>query len=193
MTDGLVRTFFAIDLGPGARAAARAAVQELRDAPGGDEVRWVRPEGLHVTLHFLGDIEWAQAPPLARSVGEAVRGIEPFHLELGAARRFPSARRPRVVALEVQPAEPLSALAAAVGQGLLREGIEPENRPFRAHITLGRIRRGAGPDPRGVEVTASTAVDEIVLFRSELLRSGARYTPLERVGFGHPSFKRKES
>jgi len=193
VTDGRVRAFFAIDLGAAARGAARAALAQLRDAPGGDAVRWVRPEGLHVTLHFLGDIAFSQAAPLARSVGETVQGIEPFRLELGGARRFPSARRPRGLALDVQPAGSLVELAAAVGRGLLREGIAPESRPFRPHVTLGRIRRGAGPDPRGIAVAASTAVDEVVLFRSELSRSGARYTPLERVGFSHPRFNRKES
>ena len=149
-------------------------------------MRWVRPESLHVTLHFLGNIAWAQATPLARSVGEEVRGIAPFDLVLGAAHLFPSARRPRVVTLDVKPRELVADLAAAVRRGVVRDGIEPESRPFRAHLTLGRIQKGGGPDPSGVSAGASSPVDAIVLFRSELSRSGARYTPLERVGFSHP-------
>lgn len=186
MNDALVRAFFAIDLDAAARTAALGVLHALREAPGGGAVRWVRPEGLHVTLHFLGNIERAQAAPLARAVGEAVRGIAPFDLVLGAACPFPSARRPRVLALDVAPVQPIAELAAAVERGVAREGFEPERRPFRAHLTLGRIQKGRGPDPSGVAAGASSRVQEVVLFRSELSRSGARYTPLERVGLVHP-------
>ncbi len=186
MSDELVRAFFAIDLDAAARAAALGVLHALREAPGGGAVRWVQPEGLHVTLHFLGNIERAQATLLARAVGEEVRGIAPFDLVLGAACLFPSARRPRVVALDVKPEEPVAELAAAVERGVAREGFEPEGRPFRVHLTLGRIRKGGGPDPSGVAAAVSSPVEEVVLFRSELSRSGARYTPLERVGLVHP-------
>lgn len=186
MSDAFVRAFFAIDLTASAREAAQAVVHALRGLPGGDAVRWVRPEGLHVTLYFLGNIAWSQATPLARSVEEEVRGIAPFDLALGAAHLFPSARRPRVVALDVEPAEPVARLAAAVERGVVREGFEPESRAFRAHLTLGRVRTGRGPDPSGAAAAALSPVDAVVLFRSEFSRSGARYTPLERVGFSHP-------
>jgi len=186
VTDAFVRAFFAIDLAAAAREAAQGVVHVLREVPGGDAVRWVRPEGLHVTLYFLGNIAWSQATPLARSVEEEVRGIEPFDLVLGAARLFPSARRPRVVALDVEPAEPVAQLAAAVERGVVREGFDPASRSFRAHLTLGRIQKGRGPDPSGAAAAASSPVDAVVLFRSELSRSGARYTPLDRVGFSHP-------
>jgi 2'-5' RNA ligase len=186
VSDAPVRAFFAIDLDAAARASALGVLRVLREAPGGGAVRWVRPEGLHVTLHFLGNIERAQATPLARAVSEEVREIARFDLALGAARLFPSVRRPRVVALDVKPAERVAELAAAVERGVTREGFEPEGRSFRAHLTLGRIRQGGGPDPSGVAAAGSSPVEEVVLFRSELSRSGARYTPLERVGLGHP-------
>ena len=92
MTDAFVRAFFAIDLAAAAREAAQGGVHVLREVPGGDAVRWVRPEGLHVTLYFLGNIAWSQATPLARSVEEEVRGIEPVDLVLGAARLFARTR-----------------------------------------------------------------------------------------------------
>ena len=101
------------------------------------------------------------------------------------------ARRPRVIALEVGPEAELCELAAAVERGTEACGFEPEDRPFRAHLTLGRIRQGRGPATaglRGPEDVASP-VRDVVLFRSELERSGAKHTPLERMALGgsvHP-------
>lgn len=187
----MIRAFFAIDLDGSSRRAVCALSAVLRECPGGEAVRWVRSEALHVTLRFLGDIEPEQVAPLARAVAAEAAEREAFALTLGAARLFPSPRRPRVVALEVGPEAELSGLAAAVERGTAVCGLEPEVRPFRAHLTLGRIRQGRGPATRGLRVPEGTVspVDEIVLFRSELRRSGASYTPLERVALGgsvHP-------
>jgi len=187
----LIRAFFAIDLDEPCRAAAGDLLAALRASPGGEGVRWVRPEALHVTLRFLGDIEPEQVGPLARAVGAEAAGREPFTLVLGAARPFPSPRRPRVVALEVGPEAELAGLAAAVERGTAACGLAPEPRPFRGHLTLGRVKQGRGPATGGLRVPDGTAcpVEEVVLFRSELARSGASYTPLERMGLGgsvHP-------
>ena len=110
-----------------------------------------------------------------------------FRLTLGGVRAFPAPRRPRVVVLELAPEAPLAELAAAVERGVVAAGFAPEQRPFRAHLTLGRVR---SPN-RGVAVTSPVTTEgeafdvaEAVLFRSELQRSGARHTPLERVPLG---------
>lgn len=182
-----VRAFFAIELGAGARRAAGRLADALRARAGGDRVSWVREENLHVTLRFLGDIELDAAPALLRDVARETAGVAPFVLRLGGVRLFPSTRRPRVVALEVLPAEPLTALAAAVERGVVATGMAPETRPFRSHLTLGRLRPGAAapdvtvPDTPGAE---TVGVTEAVLFKSELHRSGSRYTPLGRAPVG---------
>jgi 2'-5' RNA ligase len=178
-----IRAFFAVELDEAARLAVAGVVHALREGPGGDAVRWVRPEALHMTLRFLGDIDPTQVEPLARQVGERVAPLAPFGLHLGAVRLFPSPRRPRVVALEVGPVEPLEALAAAVERGVVAVGFEPEARGFRAHLTLGRLRGRRPPATRGLAAPEGTVVDvrEAVLFRSELRREGPRYIPLERV------------
>jgi 2'-5' RNA ligase len=98
---------------------------------------------------------------------------------------FPNARRARVLAVAVEPAEPLARAAAAVERGCVAAGFEPEARPFRGHLTLGRIKRGRPPrfDDVTIPDHEPTPVRDAVLFRSELGPDGSRYVPLERVAF----------
>ena len=186
MGSDAIRTFFAIELDPAARRAALDLARALRERPGGDRVRWVRPEALHVTLRFLGDIDPGRVATLRERVAPELTKLSPFALELGAAHPFPSARRPRVVALGVTPAEPLVELAAAVERAVVGAAFEAEERIFRAHLTLGRLRDGRPPATDALAAPAGVRfeVGEVVLFRSELRPGGALYTPLERVPLG---------
>ena len=120
---------------------------------------------------------------IAGSVAGEVASVAPFALELGAVELFPSPRRARVVALEVAPEGRLTELAGAVQRGVVEQGFEPEERPFRAHLTLGRVRNRRIPSLEGVPAPAAPAlaVRDVVLFQSELARDGARYTALERL------------
>ena len=181
--DATIRAFFAVDLDTSARAAAAEVANELRLAPRGEGVRWVRPEALHVTLCFLGQIDPARVGPLTTNVAKQVAPLAPFRMQLGAARLFPQARRPRVVILDASPEEPLAALAAAVDRGAVASGFETEERPFRAHLTLGRVRGRDFPAVASSGVPEGTACDvaEVVLFQSELRNEGSRYTVLERI------------
>ena len=179
-----IRTFIAVPLDATARAAAQHAVRALRELPHGDAVRWVREESLHVTLRFLGNLAPARISELVRRVRAETSQITPFRLRPGAVAPFPDARRPRVVALALEPEAPLAALAAAVERGVQASGFAPETRRFRAHCTLGRVPlRGRFP---GVTVPVTVPgftldVTEAVLFRSDLERAGARHTALERL------------
>jgi 2'-5' RNA ligase len=190
--DGPIRAFFAVDLGAAARAAAAELQQVLRRGPGGDGVRWVLAEGLHVTLRFLGDVEPARLSRLVDAVRSEVSTRSPFELHLCGLAGLPGSRHPRVVVLEVAPAEPLEGLAAAVERGAVAAGFEPETRPFRAHLTLGRVRVRYALPPEGrrpAPAPSPFAVEEAVLYRSRLGPGGSRYTPLERLALGganHP-------
>ena len=190
-SDGAIRAFIAIELDDGVRAAVARVVRALREGPGGESVRWVQPGMLHVTVRFLGDVVRDRVPAIVREVGEAASAVPPFGVQLGRVGAFPSVRRPRVIALTIGPEEPLRQLAAAVEAAVVRAGFESDRRGFRPHLTLGRLRGRALP-PVTFPVTAvgeSMAVDEIVLFRSELTRRGAIHTPLECMALGglnHP-------
>lgn len=182
-----LRAFFALELAAPARAAVGALVRRLREQPGGDAVRWVREEKLHVTLCFLGDIAADRVDGLLREVAKRTPAVAPFDLELGRVHAFPSPRRFRVVALELGPLPPLQQLAAAVTDGVIAAGLPVEKRPFRAHLTLGRVRPRERPPPvtaPDTPVAEATRVTEAVLLRSELQSSGSRYFPLGRVPLG---------
>ena len=178
-----VRTFFAVTLSEEARRAAAQLAGRLRESERGEGVRWVRPEGYHLTLHFLGNVAREAIAELALRVTEEVAPLAPFEIHLGGALVFPSPRSPRVVALAVEPEAALATLAVRVERGVVAVGLPAERRRFRAHLTLGRVRNRRFPSVDGEASIDCPAfpVDEVVLFQSDLHRTGAVYTPLERI------------
>lgn len=181
----MIRAFFAVELGAAARQAAGLCIEGLRARARG-RLSWARAEGLHVTLRFLGDIAPDQVAPLAHCVGPQAAAVAPFVLGLGSVHLFPSPRRPRVVALEVEPVPPLETLAQAVERGVVAAGFAPEPRPFRAHVTLARVRDGGVPSLDGEPALSAAPfeVREVVLFESRLGAGGSVYTALERLPLG---------
>jgi 2'-5' RNA ligase len=119
-----------------------------------------------------------------------VGGSPAFDLAVGPIGLFPRSRRPRVVAAALEPEQPLIRLAATVDAGLERAGIPGEDRAFRAHLTLGRIKRNAPRSLAGLsdavehwnagntKPAAPDRVTRVVLFRSELEPDGPVYTEL---------------
>lgn len=194
-----VRAFFAVALEGDVLRAAAAELARLRAAPGADAVRFVRPEGLHVTLRFLGEIPRERVAPTAAAVRAELARVAPFDAALGDVHAFPSPRRPRVVALELGPEAPVATLAAAVERGVVAAGFAPEPRPFRSHVTLGRVRAGRRLDPGLIASDAASAdpvtfaVRSVVLYESTLATGGSQYLPLERVSLGGDDHPQSES
>jgi 2'-5' RNA ligase len=184
-----VRSFFAVALPEVARAAAAGLAGRLREAERGEGVRWVRPEGYHLTLRFLGNVDRDAIAELAERVGEEISPSPPFAAHLGRASIFPSSRNPRVIALAVEPEASLASLAEGIERVVVAAGFKPERRRFRAHLTLGRVRNRRFPAVgEAAAVDCPTfPVEEVVLFQSDLQRSGAVYTPLERIALQGPS------
>jgi 2'-5' RNA ligase len=181
--DERVRSFFAVALPEEAREAAAQLAGRLRGSERGEGVRWVRPEGYHLTLRFLGNVAREAIAELAQSVTEQVAPLAPFAIHLGDALVFPSPRHPRVIALAVEPEAPLASLAERVERGVVAAGLPAERHRFRAHLTLGRVRNRRFPSVGGEAAIGSPTfpVEEIVLFQSDLHRTGAVYTVLERI------------
>ncbi len=174
-----LRGFFAAPVPSEVAGDIAKLVQALRQRPGGDGVRWVRPESYHLTLRFLGSIAEASVPELLEAVRSELAGAAPCSVEFGAPHAFPSARQPRVVVLAAEPEAPLAALAERIERAVVKLGFARESRRFRAHLTLGRVRSRRLPELGPPAASAGRlAVGEVVLFRSDPAPDGARYTAL---------------
>lgn len=147
-------------------------------------MRWVRAEGLHVTLKFLGDVPAAKVGEIAAVAAEVVRGVAPFALRVRGVGGFPSLSRPRALWVGSDAAE-LGAIAAALDGALATLGFAAAAKPLRAHVTLGRVRSQRGwPELRSalaplVESGFGAArVERVVLYRSHLQPGGSVYEVL---------------
>ncbi|MCD8141380.1 MAG: RNA 2',3'-cyclic phosphodiesterase [Planctomycetaceae bacterium] len=182
----MIRTFIAAEIGDDVRDALEADVAVLR--AGAPLVKWVKTENLHLTLRFLGDVKENDLEELFDALEEGVAGIEPFALEMRGIGAFPNWRHPRVVWAGCgDGTEEAVDLAAAVEEVCVDLGYEAEKRPFRPHLTLGRVKLPA--DARGLEETVAAMgervfgyidVDAVVVFMSSLRRNGPVYAPMAR-------------
>ncbi len=190
-----VRVFIALDLPAAAKFSLSQAIEELQRAiPSG--VRWVDPAGIHLTLKFLGNIETRLIEPVLDAMGQGAGkfGAATCSLQLSGLGVFPNPREPRVLWAGVRgDLAALGRLQRGVDESCSALGFARERRPFRPHLTLGRVRDSA-PAPTRRDIgeavatlsTASTALQpevgwkatEIHLIRSNLTPQGAIYTSL---------------
>lgn len=184
-----IRTFVAIHVAEAITSRLVALQQALRQA--GASVAWTRPEGMHLTVKFLGNIAEERLPAIITAIDAAARQCVPFTVEVTGTGVFPTPRAPRVLWAGVRVGTaPLSAIAALVDTTLASIGFPSETRPFRPHLTLGRIK---SPEqvPQLMTLLACHAEDafgsmpvtEMRVMRSDLSPQGARYTVLHRAAF----------
>lgn len=179
--------FVAVPLPPAARAAVAAAAAEWRrDAP---PASWVPAENLHVTLRFLGEVPDEQVVAISAAISGSLAHHVDLPVRLGSAGAFPSAARARVLWVGVDdPAGGVAAIEASLGEHLATLGFEPEDRPFRPHVTVARLRAPARVVPAdvGVEPVRFT-VDRVALIRSVLRGSSPPlYEPVSTHPFRRP-------
>jgi len=186
---GTIRSFIAIELPRAVLASLKTVQDEMKSKV--FEAKWVRPENIHLTLRFLGNIDAADTAKITAAMMNAVRDQKPFALVAKGVGVFPGIRRPKVVWVGLgRQSQALIALQGALDVNLANIGYPKEPRPFKGHLTLGRIKRA--PDPKTVaEMLQAHAdfasdefrVDQIGLFKSELHRTGAVYSKLQAVTF----------
>jgi len=180
MSDAAMRLFVAVFPPPEVQRAAHRATDPLR--PGHDAVAWVRPENLHYTMRFLGELDADGARLAGEAMTEAAAARPRFGAALGGFGAFPNARRARVLWLALlQGAEPMRLLASALEESLARRGFEPADQAFEPHLTVGRVRAPGDWTARLIDapsVETRFQVDRLWLVRSTLAPAGARY---ERV------------
>jgi len=191
-----LRIFVAIELSEEVLAQARILLEDLgKEVPA---VRWARPESLHVTLKFLGEVGDERVDSIGEALDRAAAGggTSPFTFEVEGLGTFGERKRPRVVWAGVRERSgALSELYAAAESACVKLGFGAEDRPFHPHLTLARLK---GPVPRLGRALAkrsgvrfgSTEVRSFMLIRSELRPEGALYTTLRR--FSLPQGKKRD-
>ena len=177
-----IRSFVAVNLSADVRVALAKLQQQLKTA--GREIRWVRPESIHLTLKFLGEVPQSDLPHITAALQQVSARCRIFSMSLADLGGFPNLRNPRVIWVGIQcPDNALADLAQKVDEAMVEVGFPGEERAFKPHLTLARVK--SRPDTGFLDSVSRTsfhsgsvAVSEFALMRSELTPHGAVYTSL---------------
>ncbi|MFO7756688.1 MAG: RNA 2',3'-cyclic phosphodiesterase [Bacteroidales bacterium] len=132
------RMFIAIEIKN--NKALADLIASYRSALAGEKIRWVNPSGMHLTLAFLGDIDEQQQEEAAKVLRKTTHGFEPFTIEFKGVGLFRDLRRPRVLWLGIESGDTLYEMRSVLCRRLKEEGLLDEEKPFRPHLTLGRMK-----------------------------------------------------
>jgi RNA 2',3'-cyclic 3'-phosphodiesterase len=182
-----LRTFIAVPVDRFTHDRLVGLQKRLADT--GVPVKWVEPDNLHITLLFLGEVDAREVPAVCAAVEQACRRVGPFAITLAGAGAFPTPRRPRTLIVHVtEGGAELVALHDAVEAPLLELGCyRREERTYKPHLTLGRVRAQAA-EPLAAAIKqfetwqgGQSHVDELLVMSSELRPQGPEYTVLCRA------------
>lgn len=183
----VARVFFAIDLPITTKDQVSHYIGQLKKSGKSRSIRWTRSENLHITLHFLAEVKGEHIPDLIKHVRNEIKDVaKDAQFSFNRIHLFPNPYRPRVIVLEVDVQDEIVKLAQMIGQGIVKTNYPIETRPFRPHLTLGRIKQPHGINlnflneveiPHFPEIT----LNEVILFRSEPNEHGSKYTVLEKI------------
>jgi 2'-5' RNA ligase len=181
-----MRTFIAIEIPPEVKSALAAMQNDLHQA--GADVAWTNFENVHLTLKFLGEIDKQVFSKIEKVSAEVAASFSPFEMSISETGVFPNVRHPRVlwVGLDGETGV-LDRLQEELDERLVSIGFEPEEKDFRPHLTLGRIRSNKNVQDLLAQAhqyslpTLSFVVREIALMKSDLLPTGAQYSELAKA------------
>lgn len=190
----VLRLFYAVPVPAEARARVGELIEHVQMGVGDGtaRIRWVRVEGLHLTLRFLGATPAGRRPALEAAADVVTSAAAPFEVGLSGGGAFPNLSRPRSLWVGVAAgADRLATLADELTRASLEEGQHLETRPFAAHLTIGRTD-GVRLGPVAARSLAAAAsemdvrfiADRVVLFRSQLGGGPARYEALHEARLG---------
>ena len=182
-----IRAFIAVEL----PQALRVGIERLQDKLQQQRLhlRWVRPQNIHLTLKFLGNIDLKDVPDITESLAQAVQAHGAFKLAPQGLGIFPNLKNPKVVWIGLGgDSAKLRALQRSIDEGLDLLGFAKEKRPFKGHLTIGRVK-GRMESRKIVDALKSCRmfaadsfkVDQLALIKSDLRPQGPIYTRLENV------------
>lgn len=181
------RVFAAIELSSKIQTRIEKQIQTLKAAVPDNRASWSRPENIHLTLKFFGNVPQRRIPRISEAAARVVKQLSKFQIQIENTGAFPKVSQPRVLWIGVSdPTGELSQLQQLFETECAVEGFEKETRDFSPHLTIARLRR-----PEGAKALAETnqklgfesmsvEVNELVVFRSEPSSKGSKYTALAR-------------
>lgn len=183
------RTFIAIELEDAVKTELRRVQRELAGQMPANSMRWVQPDGIHLTLKFLGDTPPDKVQEVKAALARAAVEVGPFRVIVSGVGCFPNARQPRVVWVGVaEHSGALSKLHSAVEAQVAPLGFPTERRPFSPHLTLGRVQQHASrSDVQRIGEAVAAFGDathcemgavNVSYIKSDLRPAGAVYTTL---------------
>ncbi|MCX7794621.1 MAG: RNA 2',3'-cyclic phosphodiesterase [Thermodesulfovibrionales bacterium] len=186
----MIRSFIAIELNEDIKKELGLLIEDLK--PLAQDLKWVRPENLHITLKFLGGVEEKKIEKIKQALEETVKPYKPFTVKIKGIGQFPEKKMPRVIWAGVEHSETLLLLQRETEKSLLKLGFKKEEREFTGHITIARLKNHHDikkllnklPDFKDKDFGIQE-VNEIVLMKSELRPEGARYEIIARFAIGN--------
>jgi 2'-5' RNA ligase len=189
------RVFAALELPPELRQRLAVVQDNLSQAVPGDDVRWSRLDGVHLTVKFYGDVQRERLVDIEEGLARAAAQVEPIRLEVEGLGVFPNPQRPQVIwAGLAGDLTRLSALQAAVEAEAVALGFKPEEREYAPHLTLGRVNARLRPSQHGALIDylvearhlplGTIEADQLTLLRSELRPGGSVYKILFNAPLG---------
>ncbi len=185
-----MRTFVAIDLDPKIKKGVSQLIEDLKKRSSESRgIRWIRPEAMHLTLKFLGEITEEKVAPITDVLKRISEECPPFPLRMKGTGFFPpKSQTPRVIWIGVEEADNLMRLQSQIEEALERIGFPRERRKYHPHLTLGRVKTFSDIketlfffEKHRDDNFGDMEVKKITFFRSTLKPTGAEYSALAEL------------
>lgn len=191
----LTRSFIAMAIPEGIKNQLAGLQSKLKRADA--DVKWTRPEAIHITLRFLGYLTDDSISKVKDALAQVGREFSPFTVEIKGSGTFPERGRPRVIWAGMSQGEKeLQAIFSRLEQELIEKGLGEADKPFKGHLTLGRVKTGKNInklveylDKEGGKSFGAFEVKSVCLFKSQLRPEGAIYTVLKEELLSGPGGK----
>lgn len=181
-----IRCFIAIHIGKPIKTQISDLIFDLKKHDA--DIKWVKPDGMHITLKFLGNTQDSKILKIKDALVHAVSSFDPFFITISGIGAFPDVKRPRVLWVGVKNMDSLEKLHTEIEARMSQLGYTKEKRSFHPHITLGRVRSQRGVKTvirklglsRDIEF-GDSYIDKLKLMKSVLKPAGAEYTCLHAI------------